>query len=594
MTAFVFCAAAKTADGWELGALRIGDGHFPLYRRFCFAGPDGESAPALAALRAFCRDAFVLAHGEAEWHDWQASLAAPGPVWADTRELALLVFPTAGKYGLADLAAALLSPSPRRAAGGAWARCRHTLEIFGKISDKALSFDLGLLQSAAALLGTGTAAGELCAFAAREARRLAPDRPIHTEMPFMADEGLFAAQKRTPVAFPPEWTEACFAPNGLLARQMSGFEDREEQRVMARAVTQGLARRENLVVEAGTGTGKSAAYLLPAIWWARGHECRVVVATHTITLQEQLCRKDLPFLAEALPFSFRFLLLKGRGNYCCRQRLSQREPSPDAPREERLAWLCLRVWVRETRSGDLSELPQAEIGAAWKKYSCENPFCDPLHCRENKFCYMLLARRAAENADIIIVNHSLLLSDLKTGYSILPEHEDIIIDEAHNFYSEAVQQLGFALSPETLRRLLELIHGPNRHSVAGYYRRHANDLLALVPEIDWIAFAERASLLPDLCRETEQAGEGLFRLAGALLEHNNALRVLPEKMGTAAFDAFTVETENLINALSRLTAVLTQMEKLLFLDNQQLSELRRLLARHRSEAQGAADGLAGI
>jgi ATP-dependent DNA helicase DinG len=363
---------------------------------------------------------------------------------------------------------------------------------------------------------------------------------------------------------------------------------------MACAVTRGFMERKNIVAEAGTGTGKSAAYLLPAIWWARSNNCRVVIATHTITLQEQLCRKDLPFLAAALPFPFRFQLLKGRSNYCCRLRLRQNEPPPEAPRAERLAWLCLLVWLRETSTGDLSELPQAELGPVWKKYNCDNHLCEPKRCSENYRCYLLRARRAAEKSDLVIVNHSLLLADINTDNAILPEHENLIIDEAHNFYGEAVEHLGFAFTSESLRRLLDLTRGSGPYSFFGCYRRLKADLLQLIPEIDWLSFSRRAETLPDLCREAEQAGESLFRLAGALLEQKNPLRLLPEKTGLAAFESFSVEAENLAGALNRLNSALTKMLSLLFLNNQQLSGLRQLLHRCADEAKEAAEGLAGL
>jgi ATP-dependent DNA helicase DinG len=587
----VFCAAAKKTNGdWEVGALRVGDGHYPLYRRFCSSGL--PAAAALAPLSAFSRDALILAHSGAEWEACLPALGGAAQLWVDTRELALMVFPTAGKYHLDGLAAALALRAPRRAAAP-WAAVRLTWDLFRKISAKALSFDLSILRRAAAAF-RGAALGRLCELAEREAMRLAPDRPVFTDLSFAADdEGLFAESPRTPVHLPPNWVESCFAGGELLARHMPGFEERAEQRLMARAVTRGFHKRENVVVEAGTGTGKSAAYLLPAVWRARSKECRVVVATHTITLQEQLCRKDLPFLASVLPFPFRFCLLKGRNNYCCRLRLRQRSQT-DAPRPELLAWFCLLVWVRETQSGDMSELPREEIGAAWKQYNCENSSCLPRHCPERNGCYMLRARQEAEKADIIIVNHSLLLADINTENAILPEHEDLIIDEAHNFYEEAVRHLGFAFTPETLRRLLELTRGGARASVTGYFRHFAAQLIELIPEIDWQSFARQIDKLPELCRAVEQAGDSLFRLTGSLLEQKNALRLLPEKTGAAAFEAFGVETENLSGAIGDLKYTLTQMLDLLFLENQQLNELRALLARCVSELSEAAAGLASL
>jgi ATP-dependent DNA helicase DinG len=593
VTAWVFCAAAKAAaGGWELGALRLGDGHIPLYRRFFFtAGPDNAQ---LTAFRAFSQDAYVLAHGGRDWEAWLLAQSAAHLAWVNTRELALAAFPTAGKYDLADLTFFLPLPAPRGGTGP-WPTVRLTWELFAKIKTKALDFDLSILEQAAAVWAD-TPAGALCRFAAREVRRLAPERPILVEPPFAPeDEGLFAERTPERLNLPPQWVDDCFAPAGLLARHMDGFEERAEQRLMARAVTRGFSERKNIVAEAGTGTGKSAAYLLPAVWWARSKERCVVVATHTITLQEQLCRKDLPFLATALPFPFRFRLLKGRNNYCCRLRL-RNEPPPDAPRAERLARLCLLIWARETQTGDLSELPQTELGPVWKKYNCEGHFCQPRHCGENSRCYMLRARRAAEKADLIVVNHSLLLADLNTENSVLPEHADLIVDEAHNFYAEAVRSLGFSFMADSLRRLLDLIGGKARYSLLGYYHRLAAELVQLATKIDWLDFARQAETLPELCRAAEQAGEDLFRLTESLLEQSNPLRLLPEKMGLTAFEAFGVETENLVGALGRLSAVLSRLFDLLEQekDNRQLAELRDLLIRCDGETHTAQAGLSSL
>ena len=250
------------------------------------------------------------------------------------------------------------------------------------------------------------------------------------------------------------------------------FEERPEQVGMTRAVARAMAEGRHLVVEAGTGTGKSLAYLIPAALQALESGRRVVVSTNTINLQEQLVGKDVPALrallrdvvGEEAADALRVSPLKGRRNYLCLRRLAhERAGGGQAGVDARLLGRIL-VWLRETESGDRTELrlsPEEE--AAWPHYSAEGEDC--LSSRSNPYvrdgsCFLLRARKAAEAAHIVIVNHALLLSDLAAGGSVLPASDTTVIDEAHHLEESATQHLGAAVSLASFSELLDRVQRP--------------------------------------------------------------------------------------------------------------------------------------
>jgi ATP-dependent DNA helicase DinG len=237
-----------------------------------------------------------------------------------------------------------------------------------------------------------------------------------------------------------------FNLEGPLARALPGYAYRPEQAAMAKAVGLALARLEPLIVEAGTGTGKTFAYLVPALLSGRS----VIISTGTRTLQDQLFRRDVPLLAKALGLPVKIALLKGRANYLCRHRLQLATQQGSLLGDERgVTRVLARVsrWAATTKSGDLSELSDLpEQSSVWPNITSTRENCLGQECPQFSRCHVFDARRNAQAADVVVVNHHLLLADLALkdeGFGdLLPGAEAVILDEAHQIPDIAAQFFG--------------------------------------------------------------------------------------------------------------------------------------------------------
>src|SRR5271163_1712111 len=253
-----------------------------------------------------------------------------------------------------------------------------------------------------------------------------------------------------------------FNLEGPLARALPGYAYRPEQAAMAKAVGSALAQLAPLIVEAGTGTGKTFAYLVPALLSGRG----VIISTGTRTLQDQLFRRDLPLLAKAIGLPVKIALLKGRANYLCRHRLELAAQQGSLLGVERgAARLLARVsrWAATTKSGDLSELTDLpEQAAIWPSITSTRENCLGQECPQFSNCHVFNARRNAQAADIVVVNHHLLLADLglkEEGFGdLLPGAEAVILDEAHQVPDIAAQFFGQVWSVRQVQLLMRDIN----------------------------------------------------------------------------------------------------------------------------------------
>lgn len=252
-------------------------------------------------------------------------------------------------------------------------------------------------------------------------------------------------------------------PDGLISRRLENYEHRPEQLEMAAAVEQAFEKPGHLIVEAGTGVGKSFAYLVPAIAKAVAG-ARVVVSTHTIALQEQIIERDIPFLSAIWPDEFTAVLVKGRSNYLGIRRLRQASERQDlllaAPSQKSELWR-IEDWAYQTADGTLSDLAPPPDGLVWELVRSEHGNCLGRHCEYYNKCFYQRARRRAENAQILIVNHALLLSDLalrRQGASILPDYDLAVIDEAHSLEPVAAEHFGRSVSEGQVRYLLNRLH----------------------------------------------------------------------------------------------------------------------------------------
>jgi ATP-dependent DNA helicase DinG len=258
-----------------------------------------------------------------------------------------------------------------------------------------------------------------------------------------------------------------FAPAGLISQSLAGFEVRPQQVEMAGAIQRALLDCRHLAVEAGTGVGKSFAYLVPAIEYVGRTGNKALISTYTITLQEQLIHKDIPFLAECIPQKFVAALAKGRGNYLCKRRLEfavrrQRSLFDDFGNElEQIS-----NWAGETEDGSLSDMPFLPRSQVWDKVRSEHGNCRGRKCPHFRSCFYWRARRSLDKADIVVANHALFFSDLvlrEEGASILPDYKFVIIDEAHNIEHVAEDHFGINISNHRIRYLLDGLYNPRTH-----------------------------------------------------------------------------------------------------------------------------------
>jgi len=241
---------------------------------------------------------------------------------------------------------------------------------------------------------------------------------------------------------------AMLSPGGLFSERFPGYEHRPQQIDMLRAVTSAFNIGSQILVEAGTGIGKSLAYLLPAIHFAVRNGRRVVISTNTINLQDQLYIKDIPDLRKILSIDFKAALLKGRSNYLCLRRLALFRRSEALADEEAQVLAKILAWLPATETGDSAELSlRAQEFAIWSKVQAEQETCLGDRCphlRKGR-CFLYRARSAAEGAHVVVVNHALLLSDMMVANRVLPEYHHLIVDEAHHLEARATDQLGFSV-----------------------------------------------------------------------------------------------------------------------------------------------------
>jgi ATP-dependent DNA helicase DinG len=358
-----------------------------------------------------------------------------------------------------------------------------------------------------------------------------------------------------------------FNLEGPLARALPGYAYRPEQAAMAKAVGLALARLEPLIVEAGTGTGKTFAYLVPALLSGRS----VIISTGTRTLQDQLFRRDVPLLAKALGLPVKIALLKGRANYLCRHRLELASQQGSLLGEERgVARTLARIsrWAATTKAGDLSELTDLpEQSSVWPQITSTRENCLGSECPQFSRCHVFEARRNAQAADIVVVNHHLLLADLALkdeGFGdLLPGAEAVILDEAHQVPDIAAQFFGQVWSVRQVQLLMRDITA--EMAAAGV---RAPAITAAVTAVDarleelrstlqlglkryeWVSLPDSfLEVLPDLetalsdiATELEGLGAGAgmancARRCGTLANSLATLRELPDDAGLRWVDA---------------------------------------------------------
>ena len=274
--------------------------------------------------------------------------------------------------------------------------------------------------------------------------------------------------------------DGLLGPEGRAAREWPAFESRPQQLEMARRAQQAFREKFHLAVEAGTGVGKSFAYLSAAIDIALRKAGRVVISTYTITLQQQLVRKDIPFLEALIDGEFVVRLAKGRGHYLCKRRLDYAKQRQQSLFDDSgVELMAIAEWAAHTEDGTLSDLPELPSTEVWQAVQSEHGNCKGRKCANYGRCFYWRARRQLEAADIIVANHAILFSDLalkSEGAGILPEYKYVVLDEAHTVEHVAEEHFGIHISQYTLSSLLDnLYHTRRRRGVLAYLKEDAGE-----------------------------------------------------------------------------------------------------------------------
>ncbi|HET7558984.1 MAG TPA: helicase C-terminal domain-containing protein, partial [Limnochordia bacterium] len=365
---------------------------------------------------------------------------------------------------------------------------------------------------------------------------------------------------------------AVYAPGGPLAEALSGYEARPQQALMALEVARQFNDGGVTLIEAGTGTGKSLAYLVPAALYALAGGRRVVVATQTINLQEQLLHKDMPVLSERLGLPVKAALVKGWGNYLCRLRLERALAAPGDLFEAGAAAALydLAEWSETTEDGSLSAWDAPLPEGVWDEVAAESDACVRQECPHFGDCFFFKARRAVQEAHLLIVNHHLLFADIalrkalgwRPDAGVLPEYAHVIFDEAHHIEDVATDHFGLRVSQLGIARLLGRVHRQGRGGARGLVPA----LARLGGEHGW-SEAEHARLeaLAAATGDVRFAGDAYFEPLRSGLRREEGRVALPARtaLDPAAWpDDEPPRADALCDALEGLAAGLDDLAKL--------------------------------
>ena len=446
----------------------------------------------------------------------------------DTADLARIVMPTAKEYHLAAVAAAL------GVENDVWHRAlpdaQATAQLLKPLADRARQLPFGTLQelSRMASLYSQTTAlwfAEQADLRLHEAGTELPPETESIHQLVFSTASLTEAEQSRPID-PEALADASLEADRLLADGspirdvLPGFEVRDGQLQMVRAVTDAFVNDTHLLVEAGTGTGKSLAYLIPAVLYARANDTRVVVSTHTIALQDQIEKRDFPTLRRLLGDDIRLSVLKGRTHYVCMRKLQHETAGLTfaTPTSEIVQYMALVTWLVQTRDGMREELSLKGAGTAvWSRIQSETESCIHKRCPFFKACFYFRARSRAYESDVIVTNHSLIFSDLKADHHVLPAYDKLVLDEAHHLVDQATQHLGSEVrQPHCLALVGRLSRDKGKHGLVSELLRRISE------ETRFERQREKLSRLDETLDELYHRLDHTFKLLTALLPAGQA------------------------------------------------------------------------
>jgi ATP-dependent DNA helicase DinG len=359
--------------------------------------------------------------------------------------------------------------------------------------------------------------------------------------------------------------------NGPFSRFFTSFEYRPQQVEMLRAISNALSTGQHLLVEAGTGIGKSFAYLVPAALFALENNTRVVISTNTINLQDQLIKKDIPDMCTALAMDLRYAVLKGRSNYLCPRRLNLlRHRGPTNADEMRVLAKVL-VWLLENNSGDRTEvnLTGPAERDVWQHISAEDDGCTNETCiaRAGGTCPFFHAKQASLNAHILVVNHALLLTDVAVGNRVLPDYEHVIIDEGHHLEAATTDALSYRLTFFDMERLFRETGG----SASGNLGHIISSTRNQIRPSDFALLNQKVERSTDLIFRLQEQTRLFFGAISDFLayqsegkpasSYSHQERILPSTRTQPGWDSVEIAWGAASETLGLLIAVLGEIQK---------------------------------
>ncbi|MBQ3509753.1 MAG: 3'-5' exoribonuclease [Peptococcaceae bacterium] len=444
--------------------------------------------------------------------------------WVDTHDMAKIFVPTLTSYKLISIAGAL------GISGDGFHRALQdadiTAQVLLKLSEDASAMDPFVLQRILQVFE-----GEECGLTAL-LRAILSEAVAHAEIGkrYMAEKELPVYGKRPLLSF--DQMDSFFEPDGLMAKASDSFQHRPQQLKMEQTIAEAFACQSHGIIEAGTGTGKSFAYLLPALLWAYENQCRVLVSTNTIALQEQLFQKDIPFLKQCLDYDFPVALSKGRSNYICMRRFDQYvKQAPTVSWTEKLFIAQLIHWLTFTEQGDKETLNLNKLEHQyWASIASQTETCLGGQCSRFRDCYYMRNRKQCENSMLIVTNHALLLQNIKLENQILPEFKHVIIDEAHNLEDEATRQFTDTVDLEFLRKTSQ--HLLRSSSVVSRIINKVKDLHENTDAYGELLLAQR-QLKEDVTMLEQQVKTAIdFVFTIGQLSHSNEYRITAKERKT--------------------------------------------------------------
>ncbi|MBN8579936.1 MAG: DEAD/DEAH box helicase family protein [Anaerolineae bacterium] len=534
----------------------------------------------------------------------------------DTLELASVLMPTASRYNLGSLGKQLGIPLPATHRALDDALVTHACYL--KLFEKAQELPLEVLEEIADLGNFATWDSNWVFEQALRAKIKEGIKPKQTKTRASTPKPIFDSESeqkappvtRTeePIALDPEEAAAVLEYGGPFSQYFDSYEHRTEQVEMLKAVANALSTGGHLLVEAGTGVGKSFAYLVPAALFAYQNNTRVVVSTNTINLQDQLIKKDIPDLQAALNLGVRAAVLKGRSNYLCPRRFQYlRTHGPTNATEMRVLAKII-VWQVENTSGDRNDLNlqgplEREV---WSRLSAEDDNCTTEAClgRMGGACPFYRAKQAAQNSHILIVNHALLLSDVSTGSKVLPEYDYLIVDEAHHMESAVTNALSFRMTQGDLDRMLKELGG----SSAGLLGTILTDTHDTLRPSDFGLFQQKTKRATDQAFRMEQLAKEFFAYVGEFIQvqrqgqpasnYSWQMRITPSARMLQGWDDLEIawgqisETmENLLKTLDEIYKALADLYSEGYENVEDVMGSLGTLIRRLTEAETAASGL---